>query len=498
MNPTLPTELVSMRDMLIVAPMAAMFLISIIPLMLKPFLGNREPNPFTILVYNFIGLIVAAGLTASLFGHSFQGKTLAFSNAIVLDGTTVWMSYLVYLSTAVGLMLAYEHVATRGRQFTEFCFLMMSSAIGMLVLIMSNDLIVTFIGIETMSLCLYILVAMSKEQVLSKEAAFKYFVLGSFASAIFLYGIALIYGTVGSTYFPDIAVQGLKMITTNRVFLVGVVLVIIGFAFKVSIFPLHAWAPDVYQGAATPVTAFMSTAVKAASFIAFLRFFTAEGFAASPHLLSVMTWLAVLTMTIGNVAAVMQNNMKRILAYSSVAHSGYAMIGLITAGFGTNYNAAATSLLFYLFSYTLMTLGTFALICVFEKNENVSLEVNDLRGIGRKYPWMGMSMTILLLSLAGIPPLLGFFAKFFVFSAAIEQDMYWLVFWGAINSVISVYYYLRPIVVMYMSEEETSEVLSAHLMTRGTVIVTAVLIVVLGILSSPLFRMVQNSVTNQF
>lgn len=498
MNPQLPTELVSMKEILIVAPMAAMFLISLLPLLFKPFLGNREPNPFTVLIYNFIGILVAAGLTAALFGHSFEGKTMAFSNAIVLDGMTVWMSYLVYMATAVSLMLAYEHVATRGRQFTEFCFLMMSSAIGMLILIMSNDLIVTFIGIETMSLCLYILVAMSREQVLSKEAAFKYFVLGSFASAIFLYGIALIYGTVGSTYFPEIATAGVKLITTNRVFLVGVVMIVIGFAFKVAIFPFHAWAPDVYQGAATPVTTFMSTAVKAASFVAFLRFFTSESFASAPHLLSVMTWLAVLTMTIGNVAAVMQNNLKRILAYSSVAHSGYAMVGLITAGFGTNYNAAATSLLFYLFSYTLMSLGTFALICVFEKNENTSLEVNDLRGIGRKYPWMGMSMTVLLLSLAGIPPLLGFFAKFFIFSAAIEQDMYWIVFWGALNSVISVYYYLRPIVVMYMGEDETTEVLTAHLMTRGTVIVTALLIVVLGILASPLFQMVQHSVMNQF
>lgn len=498
MNPQLPADLVSLKEVITIAPMAAMFLISLIPLLLKPFLGNREPNPFTTLVYNFIGIIVAAGLTAAFFGHSFGGKMYAFTNAIVLDGTAVWMSYLIYLATAVGLMLAYEHVATRGRQFTEFCFLMMSSAIGMIILSMSNDLIVTFIGIETMSLCLYILVAMSKEQVLSKEAAFKYFVLGSFASAIFLYGVALIYGTVGSTYFPDIALQAVKLITTNRIFLVGVVLIVVGFAFKVAVFPFQSWAPDVYQGAATPVTAFMSTAVKAASFVAFLRFFTSEAFALAPHMLTVITWLAVLTMTIGNVAAVMNNNLKRILAYSSVAHTGYAMIGIITAGFGTNYNAAATSLLFYLFSYTLMSLGTFALVCLFEKNENTSLEVDDLRGVGRRYPWMGLSMTILLLSLAGIPPLLGFFAKFFVFAAAIEQDMYWLVFWGALNSVISVYYYLRPIVVMYMSDEQAAEGLTGHFMTRGTVLVTAVLVVVLGIFASPLFQMVQRSVLNQF
>jgi NADH-quinone oxidoreductase subunit N len=498
MNSTTPMDFVSLKDILTILPMSAMLLVAMIPLLMKPLLGNRELKPFTVLTYNFIGLLLAAGLTSALFGPSFGGKTTAFSNAIIMDGITVWMSYLVYIVTAVALALAYDHVATKGRQFTEFAFLMISSALGMLILIMSNDLIVTFIGIETMSLCLYILVAMSKEQILSKEAAFKYFVLGSFASAIMLYGVALIYGTVGTTYYGDISEAVTKMLTTNRVFLAGIVLVISGFAFKVSIFPLHAWTPDVYQGASTPVTAFMSTAVKAATFVSFLRFMNSEGYASSPNLLTVLTWLAVLTMTIGNVAAVMQNNFKRMLAYSSVAHSGYAMVGLIAAGFGTNYNGAATSVLFYLVSYTLMTLGSFALIALFEKNENASIEVGDLRGVGRKYPWLAMSLTILMLSLAGIPPTLGFFGKFYVFSAAIEQDMYWLAFWGVINSVISVYYYLRPIVVMYMSEDEKSEVLPMHMLTRGAVIVAALLIVVLGILSSPVFRIVQKSVINLF
>ncbi|RYZ77583.1 MAG: NADH-quinone oxidoreductase subunit N, partial [Proteobacteria bacterium] len=217
MNASTPMDFVSLKDILTILPMAAMILIAMIPLLMKPLLGNRELRPFTVLTYNFLGLITAAGLTAALFGPSFGGKATAFSGAIVMDGITVSMSYLVYLVTAVSLMLAYDHVATKGRQFTEFAFLMMSSAFGMLILIMSNDLIVTFIGIETMSLCLYILVAMSKEQILSKEAAFKYFVLGSFASAIMLYGVALVYGTVGTTYYGDIAIAVTKMITTNRV-----------------------------------------------------------------------------------------------------------------------------------------------------------------------------------------------------------------------------------------------------------------------------------------
>lgn len=488
-------SLITLQDIIIVAPMLSLFAVSLIPLMIKVFKGNREPNPISTLMYGFIGLIIAAGLTATLTG----ARMTAFSDAIIMDGITSWSSYLVYLITGAGLMLAYDNINTRGRQFTEYCFLLTSSAVGMLVLIMSNDLIVTFIGIEMMSLCLYILVAMSKEEVLSKEASFKYFILGSFASAILLYGIAFIYGTVGSTYLTDISeATGTLLAAKNRIFVLGAALVILGLAFKVSIFPLHAWTPDVYQGAPTPLTAFMSTAVKAATFIAFLRFFNSEGFSELPSLLTVISWMAVLTMTIGNVAAVMQNNFKRMLAYSSVAHSGYAMIGLIAAGFGSNFSAAAGSLLFYLFSYSIMTLGSFALVALFEKQANTSVAVTDLRGLGRKSPVLALSLTVLMLSLAGIPPTLGFFGKFYIFSAAIEQDMYWLVFWGVINSVISVYYYLRPVVVMYMSDEEPVEMVARQGMTRLTVVLTAFLIVAIGILSSPALKTVQRSVMNLF
>lgn len=496
---TNPLQLISLKELLTVLPMASMMLIALIPLLIKAFFGNREPRPGIVLAYNMIGLITAAGLTMALFGASFGASATAFSNAIVLDRITVQMSYLIYLITGVALFLGYDHVATRGRQFTEFCFMVMGSAFGMLVLIMSNDLIVTFIGIETMSLCLYILVAMSKEPILSKEAAFKYFILGSFASAIMLYGVSLIYGTVGTTGYGDIMVAVAKLITTNRVLLVGVTMVIIGFAFKVSIFPLHTWAPDVYQGSATPVTAFMATAVKAATFVSFLRFMNSEGYASASALFTVLSWLAVLTMTVGNVAAIMQNNFKRVLAYSSVAHSGYVMVGLIAAGFGSNYNDAGAAVLFYLISYALMTLGTFALVALCERNENVSLEVNDLRGLGRKHPWLALSLSVLLLSLAGIPPTLGFFGKLYIFSAAIEQDMYWIALWGVLNSVVSVYYYLRPIVSMYMSDEAKFEqTLPRAVLTRGALVITAILIVVLGVLSSPMYKLVQNSVANLF
>ncbi len=489
MNPKL------LQDLLMVAPLAALFLISLIPLTIKVINSNREPKAFFTLIYGFIGLAFAIGLTASLDGT----KKTAFSNAIIMDGVTAWGAYLIYGITAVGIMLAYDNFATKGKQFAEFLFLMISSACGMIVLLMSNDLIVTFIGIETMSLCLYILVAMSKEEILSKEAAFKYFIIGSFASAILLYGIAFIYGSVGSTYFPDIAATAPKLINTNRIFLVGFAMLILGLGFKVAMFPLHAWAPDVYQGAPTPVTAFMSTAVKVASFAAFLRLFNSEALASAPRILEIMQWMAVLTIIVGNIAAVMQDNLKRMLAYSSIAHSGYILIGLIAAGFGGDYKWGAAGVMFYLFSYSLMTLGSFALISLIESDEKTKVEVQSLKGLAHHHPVLALCLSALMLSLAGIPPTLGFFGKFYVFSAAMQQDMYWLVFWGVIGSVISVYFYLRPIVYMYMNEhgEETSIKLT-HYQTRLALVASAVLILVLGIFSSSILAAVQRSVDNMF
>jgi NADH-quinone oxidoreductase subunit N len=489
-----------MQDLVTIVPIIFLITASFLPLLIKVFNGNQEPSPFITLMYNFVGLIAAAFWTAALWGAN---KT-TFNSALIFDGITIWMSFLLYIITSISLMLAYDNVATRGRQFAELCFLMIGSVTGMLILLMSNDLIVTFIGIEMMSLCLYILVAMSKEAVLSKEASFKYFVLGSFASAIFLYGIALVYGTTETTYLPEISARVGDLIHTNPVFLIGLGLVVLGFAFKVSLFPLHAWTPDVYQGAPTSITAFMSTAVKAASFVAFLRLFNSHGFAQSPSLLTAMSWMAVLTMTVGNVGAIMQGNFKRMLAYSSVAHSGYALVGLIAAGFGTNYAGGASGLLFYLFTYSFMTIGCFAAISLFEKNPNTSVAVTDLKGLASRNPWLAFFLSILLLSLAGVPPTLGFFSKFYIFSAAIEQDLYWLALWGVINSVISVYYYLRPIVMMYMSDqaaaaEEVVIFQDAHAsMTRIAIAFAAFMILVVGLFSSPVIAAVQRSVQNMF
>lgn len=492
--------LVSLKDMLVVAPMFALLFLSLIPVMIKVFNGNKEPKPFVTVVYALLGVIVAGGLTASLAGM----KHVAFTDSIVFDGMAVWGSLLVLISGGFSLMLAYDHVETDGRQFSEQCFLMLGSMIGMLIVVMSNDLIVTFLGIEMMSLCLYILVAMSREHTLSKEAAFKYFVLGSFASAVFLYGIALLYGTVGSTQIPIVTAKVAELLANhNQLFYIGLAMVIIGFAFKVSIFPFHAWTPDVYQGASTPITAFMATAVKAATFIAILRLFqhadpaTRSSFLAEPKFLSVLSWLAVLSMLLGNVAAVMQNNFKRILAYSSISHSGFLLVGVITAGFAERIEsslAATTVVLFYLFSYTLMTLGAFSLIGILEKQVGHSLTVDDLKGLASRSPVLAGALAIIMFSLAGVPPTIGFFAKFSLFGAAIEQNLYWLAFWGVMTSVVAVFYYLRPVVAMYMADASETLVLRPAVLTRMTLVLTAIATIVFGLASSPVLEFVSESV----
>lgn len=497
------TNLISLRDLLIASPMIALLTLSLIPVLMKVFDDNKEPKPFVTVVYGLLGVILAGGLTASLAGM----KQTAFSESLVFDGMAVWGSFIVLISGAFALMLAYDHVETDGKQFSEQCFLMLGSMIGMLIVILSNDLIVTFLGIEMMSLCLYILVAMSREEILSKEASFKYFILGSFASAIFLYGIAMIYGTVGGTSLPVVAAKtGELLANHNQLFYVGMAMIILGFAFKVSIFPFHSWTPDVYQGSSTPISAFMATAVKTATFVAILRLFQhadPEGpsaFLSEPKFLTVLSWLAVLTMMIGNAAAVIQNNFKRILAYSSIAHSGYLLVGVITAGFAPRIEsslAASTVVLFYLFSYSLMTIGAFALVGILEKQVGHSLTVDDLKGLSTRSPILAASLALILFSLAGVPPTVGFFAKFSLFGTAIEQDLYWLAFWGVLSSVIAVFYYLRPVVAMYMADSVERIELQDGFLTRMALVLTAIATLVFGLASSPVLQFVSESVLNR-
>lgn len=480
---------VTMGDLLLISPMIALFLASLLPLTIKVLKGNQEQKPIATLTQALLGILAAAGLLMSFGG---DGVT-AFNDVLVFDGVTLWTGLIALGSGAGALILMYENPATRGVQFSELVFLTLSSILGMMILISALDLLMIFIGLEMMSLSLYVMIGMSHEQRLSKESAFKYFVLGSFASAIFLFGISFIFGTSGHTNILQLLENTVQLVQSNRLFLFGIVLVIVGFCFKVSIAPFHAWTPDVYQGAPTPHTAFMATAVKVVSFAAFLRIVATRPLVASDSLFDILQWLAVITMLVGNTAAILQNNLKRMLAYSSIAHSGYILVGLLTAGVSNNGSFAASSVIFYLFSYSIMTIGSFALVSMMEKTEDHTLEVDDLSGFAKKSPALALCFAIFMFSLAGLPPSLGFFSKFYLFNAAVGEGLIWLAVWGVINSVISVYYYLRPIVVMYMKPGEADVSHAGHFATAITIIVAAALTIFLGLVSGPLLSWVEKS-----
>jgi len=481
---------ITLNDLILISPMIALFLVSLIPITLKVLRGNREQNPLSTLIQGLIGLVIAAVLLGIFAGPN--GST-AFSQSLVFDGITQWMGIISLMAAAGSLVLMYENPATKGNQFSEMVFLTLSSALGMLFLVSAADLLMIFIGLEMMSLSLYLMIGMSHEEKLAKEAALKYFVLGGFASAIFLYGVAFIFGSTGSTNILDFLETARTLVATNRLFLFGITFVIVGFCFKVSIAPFHAWTPDVYQGAPTPLSGFMATAVKTVSFAAFLRIIATRSLEGSQNLFDVLQWLAVITMIVGNVAAILQNNLKRMIAYSSVAHSGYILVGIITAGISDVGSFGASGVIFYLVSYSLMTLGCFAIVSMLENSENSIINVDDLGGLAHRRPLVALCFTIFLLSLAGIPPTVGFFGKFYLFNAAIGEGLLWLTIWGVLNSVISVYYYLRPIVVMYMKEGD-AEVASHSLnATTVAVFVSAVFIVLLGLVSGPIFTAVEKS-----
>lgn len=491
------------QELFYVSPAIVLFLFSLVPVLAKVLNKNKEPS----WVFNFLapifGGVLAAGLSLAAGADLLieeNSSLLIFSDALVIDGVSVGMALLVSLIMCFTVVLAKESPATDKNLFSEYMFLLMNATIGMMIVIWGNDLIVTFVGIEMMSLSIYIMIAISNELKLSKEAAIKYFILGGFASAILIYGISFVYGATGSTYLPEIAKVATASLLTNNYFLIGTTLVLLGFAFKVSLFPFYSWTPDVYNGSSTPLVGFMATGVKLVSFVALLRFISTNflGHVEAASLVNILQWMAVLTILVGNIAAIKQLELKRMLAYSSVAHSGYLLIGLVAMTSSKGLELGASGVLFYLFSYVIMTLGAVATLNIFEKQADSKVMVDDLRGLAKRSPVLALAFTVLMLSLAGIPPTVGFFGKFYLFSAAVSQGFYWLAIWGVIGSVISVYYYLRPLVVMYMSDEEGAAIQPKRFGTRFTVLLTGILVLVVGLAANPFYTHITRSVDSLF
>jgi len=449
---------------------------------------------------------------------------------LVFDRATLFLCIIIALGGGLTALLAGGYLSEHGLERGEFYSLITFASAGSMMLVAANELIMLFVALETMSLGVYAMTGFRRTSARSTEAAVKYFLLGSFAAAILLYGSALLYGITGHTdlagirdalnaplALPAEANEEINKFITDqydlrtRVGIVGMVLVLVAMAFKVSAVPFHMWTPDAYEGAPTPATAFMSVAVKAAAFGALLRVMltvwgdpngAGSGVAGWPAMLG---WLAILTMTVANVIATAQQSVKRMLAYSSIAHAGYLMLGVVVAprtevlagSTVTVGQTAIAAVLFYLLGYTVTNIGAFGTLILSGRKNREATSYNDLAGLGKRHPAVALAMTFFILSLTGIPPTVGFFAKFYVIRATLDAGYTWLAIFAMLNSVISAYYYLRVLVKMYMDEPEPGDPKAVPMQSgfvSGTLVVSAVLVLVFGVMPQRFLTMALEAV----
>ncbi|MEZ4517301.1 MAG: NADH-quinone oxidoreductase subunit N [Chloroflexota bacterium] len=392
---------------------------------------------------------------------------------VVADNFAVALDIIFVFTGLLTILLSWDYLKRTDRYRPEFYILLMLSLSGMMLMGMSNDLILTFMALELLSIPLYILAGYAWPRQESEEAAMKYFLLGAFSSAIFVFGIALVYGATGTTSLPQIF-DTLGSSTTNYLLLAGGAMILVGLGFKVAAVPFHMWTPDVYEGSPTVVTAFMSVGAKVAGFGALLRILVGALPAMGETWVTAISVLAALTLIFGNFIAIKQTNIKRMLGYSSIAHAGYILIAV-----AASYNApeGVSAALFYMFAYAFTNLGAFAIAVAVETQEGEGVLLEDYKGLAKRYPWMAIAMTVFMLSLTGIPPTAGFAAKFYVFGSAVDAGLIWLALIGVITSVVSAYYYLRVVFFMYMYDGEGEMVIRPALVTAVTVAVAATLLV---------------------
>lgn len=390
---------------------------------------------------SLIGIVGAGFAAVSGWGVNVS----SFSGSVVQDSFGIFFKMIFLIAAGLAVLISDQYMERENCNHGELYPLILFTTVGMMLMAAATDLMTLFLGLELMSVCLYVLAGFNRSNIKSSESGLKYFLLGAFSTGFLLYGMALIYGTTGTTRISKIAeivpqVGG----AGNAMLLIGLLLMLTGFLFKIAAVPFHMWTPDVYEGAPTPMTAFMSAGPKAAGFAALIRLLI-EVFPTMKAEWSDLLWvLAVLTMTVGNLAALRQDNIKRMLAYSSIAHAGYALVGLVAA------NTTGTSgILFYMLSYAFMNIGAFAVIVLVGKQGEPNGTVMDFAGLGQKRPLLAAAMALFLFSLAGMPPTAGFIGKFYLFSGAVQEGYIWLAIIGVLNSAASVYYYLRVMVYMY-------------------------------------------------
>ncbi len=392
------------------------------------------------------GVVIALLLCLTLWGN----PEYAFNRMVVIDNYSLFFKIIFLITTGLTVLMSIRYLKEEGAEHGEYYILVLFAAVGMMFMASAADLIIVFLGLETFSISLYILAGFFRTNPKSLESSLKYFLLGSFSAGFLLYGIALIYGATGTTNIKGIY-EFLHRTSTlsNPLLLVGMGLLIVGFGFKVASVPFHMWTPDVYEGAPTSITAFMSVGPKAAGFAAFLRVFLYAFSSLQADWVWILWVLAVLTMTLGNVVAIAQKNIKRMLAYSSIAHAGYILVAMVAAD-----ELGTASVLYYILAYAFMNLGAFGVIILYGKRGEENINLSDYSGLASKYPLLAAAMALFMFSLAGIPPTAGFVGKFYIFSAAVKAGYLGLAIIGVLNSALSVYFYLRVTVMMYMRNPE--------------------------------------------
>jgi len=410
--------------------------------------------------------LVGVGVAGACLLYTKGMSESAYSGMILIDGFSFFISLIICVVTFLTILISINYQKFFEEiNCGEYYCLLLFAAVGMMLMGSAGNFLMIFLALETMSI-----------SIRSIEAALKYFLLGAFASGFLLYGFALIYGATGTMDIIRISrlILDTPELMGSRLLLGGLALTTVGFGFKVAMVPFHMWTPDVYEGAPTSVTAFMATGVKAAAFAVFVRVFYVA-FAPLQVDWSVPIWIiAILTMTVGNVVALSQTNIKRMLAYSSIAHAGYLLVGFLA---GEDFGKSG--MLFYLLAYAFMNLGAFGVIALLGKKDTEYSELSDFSGLGFKYPLMGVVMAVFMFSMAGIPPTAGFMGKFYIFTAAIKSGFIWLSIFGVINSVISIFYYLRVIVIMYFQESGEQDIIMP---TPSPAIIVALTLAAAGVL----------------
>jgi NADH-quinone oxidoreductase subunit N len=464
-----------------VYPEIILAVVSFVILLLQSFDSSRFKA-----YYGYVSLIGIIAAMAVIFtmpaGFDAKSVEYTFNGMWVVDNYSRFFKLIFLLGSALTILISIKYLENEAMQHGEYFALILFSTVGMMIMASGSELITVFLGIELMSISLYVLAGYTRNRMISNESALKYFLLGSFATGFLLYGIALIYGSTGTTNISAILKASLANGFQSATMIIGMAMLIVGFGFKTAAVPFHMWTPDVYEGAPAPITAFMSAGPKAAAFAAFARIFM-EALPSLQGQWTILIWvMAVLTMTVGNIIALVQDNIKRMLAYSSIAHAGYVLVAFLAAG-----EVGISSILYYMLTYTFMNIGAFALITVLGGKGEQRVYIEDYKGLGYKHPFAAIAMSLFLFSLAGIPPTGGFMGKFYIFSAAIKEGYIALAIIGVINSVISVYYYLRVTVAMFMQAPSAQPEGEAPALIFSPALVVAIFISAYGVLSLGLF-----------